>query len=307
MKLVFTPGMGIGPEVTARALSTLQLDAAVTLFGDGLTIGSALDAAGVTYTESDGPLGDAGVCVVHCQGAEPAPVMAIRCAVEACLAGEADAMVTGPIHKARLIEQGFAFMGHTDMVGSLCQADPVMAFAGGSIRVALVTTHIPLAAVPGAITKGRVRRVVEVANASLQGDLGIATPRIALCGVNPHAGEEGALGRTEVDVLEPVAEALRREGISLVGPISAETAFMDARSGQYDLVIAMYHDQGLVPLKVLDFGRSVNWTLGVPIVRTSVDHGTADALVGTGRADSASMVAAIQLAIQIVERRSGLF
>jgi 4-hydroxythreonine-4-phosphate dehydrogenase len=307
VNLVLTPGMGIGPEVTARALAELTLDAAVTLFGDGLSICRALDEAGVEYIQSDyGSSALPGVCVVDCRGAEPAPVVAIRRAAEACLNGHADAMITGPIHKAQLIEHGFTFMGHTDMLGSLCGADPVMAFAGGSIRVALVTTHIPLSSVPAAISKERVRRVVETAESALQADLGISTPRIALCGLNPHAGEGGALGTTEVDVLEPLADVLRSEGVALVGPISAETAFMDAQAGHFDLVVAMYHDQGLVPLKVLDFGRSVNWTLGLPIVRTSVDHGTADALVGTGRADHASMMAAIQLAIDIVQRRSAV-
>jgi 4-hydroxythreonine-4-phosphate dehydrogenase len=303
VRLVFTPGMGIGPEVTARALSELRLEAEVTLYGDGASICAALDAAAVAYTQStQGSNGS--VCVVDCSGTEPAAVGAIRRAAQSCLAGEADAMITGPIHKGQLIDKGFAFMGHTDMLGSLCGAEPVMAFAGGSIRVALVTTHIPLAMVQEAISMRRVRRVVETANAALQADLGIANPRIALCGLNPHAGEGGVLGRTEVDVLTPVADSLRLEGVSLVGPISAETAFMDAQSGHYDLVVAMYHDQGLVPLKVLDFGRSVNWTLGLPIVRTSVDHGTADALVGTGRADPASMVAATRLAIEIVQRRT---
>jgi 4-hydroxythreonine-4-phosphate dehydrogenase len=149
-----------------------------------------------------------------------------------------------------------------------------------------------------------VRRVVEVANAALYQELGIERPRIALCGVNPHAGEGGLIGRIEVDTLGPMANALRSEGIDVVGPISAEAAFMEAAKGDFDLVVAMYHDQGLVPLKVLDFGRSVNWTLGLPIVRTSVDHGTADALVGTGKADHGSMVAAIQLAMDIVSCKS---
>ena len=305
MKLVITPGMGIGPEVTARALAELDVDAAVTLYGDGPSIVRALDEVGVGYAESDqGPCGCRGICVVDCRGEEPAPVMAIRRAAQACLNGEADALVTGPIHKAALIEQGFAFMGHTDMLGSLCGVDPVMAFAGGSIRVALVTAHMPLDSVPESITKERVRRVVNIVDAALTADLGIGGPRIALCGLNPHAGEGGALGSTEVEVLFPVAAELRSEGFNLVGPMSAETAFMDAQAGKFDLVVAMYHDQGLVPLKVLDFGRSVNWTLGLPIVRTSVDHGTADALVGTGRADHASMRAALQLAIEIVQRRS---
>ena len=305
MKLVLTPGMGIGPEVTARALKTLQLDAAVTLMGDGETIEAALKAADVSYRRTDEPpfMGSE-ICVVHCGDEnEPSPVAAIRRAAEACLEGRADALVTGPIHKAQLIEQGFEFLGHTDMLGTICGADPVMAFAGGSIRVALVTAHMPLHAVQAAITVDRVQRVVRTANATLQRDLDISEPRIAVCGLNPHAGEDGVLGSTERQVIAPAIDGLRGEGMDLTGPISAETAFMDAHAGAYDLVVAMYHDQGLVPLKVVDFGRSVNWTMGLPIVRTSVDHGTADALVGTGKADPSSMCAAIALAVRIIQKR----
>lgn len=295
MKLLITPGMGIGPEVSARALAEMKPAAEVRLLGDGSVIRDALDAAGI---KGQFEVVDTG------GGAEPAPVAAVRQAATACLVSEADAMVTGPIHKGKLIAQGFAHMGHTDMLGSIFGVDPVMAFAGGSVRVALVTTHIPLVDVDQQISPGRVRRVVEVAHAALRQELGIETPRIALCGVNPHAGEGGLIGRIEVDTLGPMANELRAEGINVVGPISAEAAFMEAARGEFDLVVAMYHDQGLVPLKVLDFGRSVNWTLGLPIVRTSVDHGTADALVGTGTADHGSMVAAIQLAMDIVSYKN---
>lgn len=306
MKLILTPGMGIGPEVTARALKTLNLDAAITLMGDAEAICAALDEADVPYQKTDdAPCSCAGICVVHCGSeGEPPAVAAIRLAAEACLEGRADALVTGPIHKARLIQQGFAFLGHTDMLGAICGVDPVMAFAGGTIRVALVTTHLPLKDVPASITAERVERVVRTANRALQRDLCIANPRLAVCGLNPHAGEEGVLGSTEKDVIDPVVRLMRSEGMRVTGPISAETAFMDAHAGQYDLVVAMYHDQGLVPLKVLDFGRSVNWTLGLPILRTSVDHGTADTLVGTGKADPSSMRSAIDMAVRILRNRS---
>ena len=298
--------MGIGPEVTARALRELGLDLALTLMGDADSICAALSEVGLDFTRmNEVPCSCTGICVVDCGGAgEPAPVAAIRQAAMACLQGSADAMVTGPIHKAQLIHQGFEFVGHTDMLGAICGSDPVMAFAGGSIRVALVTTHMALDSVPSSITEKRIQRVVRAAHGALQSDLGIDSPRLAVCGLNPHAGEGGVLGTTEIETIGPALEVLRSEGMELVGPISAETAFMDAKAGHFDLVVAMYHDQGLVPLKVLDFGRSVNWTIGLPIVRTSVDHGTADALVGTGKADHASMMAAIQLAIQIVERRA---
>ena len=293
MKLLVTPGMGIGPEVTARALAEVGDRAAYELLGDGPAIRAALEAHGV----------DAPVVDLRGRG-EPAPIVAVREAAERCARGEGDAMVTGPIHKGRLIAQGFNHMGHTDMLGEVFGVDPVMAFAGGTIRVALVTTHVELAAVQDNITDRRVRYVVQTAHAALRTDLGIASPRLALCGLNPHAGENGELGRTEIDVLAPVAERLREEGIDVVGPVSAETAFMDAVKGQYDMVVAMFHDQGLVPLKVLDFGRSVNWTLGLPIIRTSVDHGTADDLVGLNAADHSSMVAAIELALLLARSKS---
>lgn len=293
MKLLVTPGMGIGPEVTARALAELGDGMAIELWGDAPVIQAALDAQGVSAP------------VIDTRGRdEPAVVAAVREAALACAAGLADALVTGPIHKAKLIGQGFEHTGHTDMLGEVFGVEPVMAFAGGSIRVALVTTHVELASVRDRITPARVKYVVETATAALQDDLGIPRPRLALCGLNPHAGEDGELGRTELDVIGPVAEQLRSEGIDVVGPMSAETAFMDAVKGRFDLVVAMFHDQGLVPLKVLDFGRSVNWTLGLPIIRTSVDHGTADDLVGRNAADHSSMLAAIELASALARTRA---
>ena len=202
MKLLVTPGMGIGPEVTARALAELGERESFELLGDGAAIRAALDEHGV-----NAPIVDL------CGREEPAPILAVREAAQRCARGEGDAMVTGPIHKGRLIAQGFNHMGHTDMLGDVFGVDPVMAFAGGTIRVALVTTHIELAAVRENITAHRVRYVVQTSNAALRADLGIAAPRLALCGLNPHAGEGGELGRTELDVLAPVAKRLREEGI----------------------------------------------------------------------------------------------
>ena len=304
MKLVLTPGMGIGPEVTARALATLGDDAAFTVVGSGAEIVAALEAVGVPWSSPSDPCACTGVCVVDTSTAdEPAPVAAIRLAAEAALRGDADAIVTGPIHKAMLRQKGFPFMGHTDMLGEICGAPPVMAFTGGVMRVALVTTHVPLSAVHDAITPARIEHTVRTAHAALVNDLGLDSPRLYVCGLNPHAGEDGELGTIEQSVIAPVVERLRREGMTVEGPICAEGAFMTAARGEVDLVVAMYHDQGLVPLKMVDFGRSVNWTLGLPIIRTSVDHGTANDLVGTGHADASSMQAAIQLAMDIVRRR----
>jgi 4-hydroxythreonine-4-phosphate dehydrogenase len=305
-RLVLTPGMGIGPEVTLRAL-------AADGWGDVVLVGrrAALDAANVALGLPLAPVAavdaDAGGGIPVLDPGdtrEPAEVAAIRLAAEACLSGRASALVTGPIHKARLVERGFAFRGHTDFLGALCGVErEVMAFVGGELRVALVTTHIPLMAVGDALDRADIARATRVAARALRDDLGLPAPRVAVCGLNPHAGEGGLLGREELDIIGPACDDLRAEGLAVAGPVSAETAFLQARLGEVDLIVAMYHDQGLAPLKAVDFGRSVNWTLGLPIVRTSVDHGTADALVGTGRADPASMRAALGLAREIAARR----
>jgi 4-hydroxythreonine-4-phosphate dehydrogenase len=202
------------------------------------------------------------------------------------------------------MERGFAFSGHTDFLEHLCNSQrAVMAFVGGELRVALVTTHVPLMQVGDLLNPDDIVRVVTIVAQALQRDLGLQAPRIAVCGLNPHAGEEGALGQEELETIGPACETLRQNGHAIHGPVSAETAFLGARNGRYDVLIAMYHDQGLAPLKAVDFGRSVNWTLGLPMVRTSVDHGTADDLVGRDCADPASMQAALRLARSIVARR----
>ncbi len=304
--------MGIGPEVSARALRQHPPSERVVLIGEGASIRAAADLAGLELVE----LADLDAARGLERGAvgiltpppaeEPVPVAAIRLAAEACLRGQGDALVTGPIHKGRLAAQGFAHRGHTDLLGEICRvSDPVMAFVGGTLRVALVTTHLPLVEVPAAIRSDRICHVVRTAAKAVREDLGMSAPRIGVCGLNPHAGEGGLLGTTEQTEIAPACEALRADGWDIRGPISAETAFMDAHAGRLDLVVAMYHDQGLVPLKLVDFGRSVNWTLGLPIIRTSVDHGTAFDLCGTGRANPASMGAAIDLARKIVRRRAG--
>lgn len=305
-RLIVTPGMGIGPEVTLRALEADGWHD-VMLIGRLETLQRANAAVGLPIVPVDDlAASPAGIPVLDPGDAvEPAEVAAIRLAAGACLQQTAGALVTGPIHKARLADHGFAFRGHTDFLGHLCGAGrEVMAFVGGELRVALVTTHIPLMQVGAALESDDICRVVQTAAAALERDLGLAAPRIAVCGLNPHAGEMGLLGREEIDVIGPACDRLRHDELRVDGPVSAETAFLLARTGQADLIVAMYHDQGLAPLKAVDFGRSVNWTLGLPIIRTSVDHGTADALVGAGRADPASMRAAIALARQIVARRS---
>jgi 4-hydroxythreonine-4-phosphate dehydrogenase len=213
-----------------------------------------------------------------------------------CLDGGGRALVTGPIHKARLAAVGFPFKGHTDLLADITGCPGVvMAFVGGAVRVALVTVHVPLREVPGLITPERVEEVIRHCLWELQNRLGIERPRITVCGLNPHAGESGLLGDEEIRAIAPAIARARAAGIDVRGPISAEAAFMHPEDA--DLIVAMYHDQGLVPLKRVDFGRTVNWTMGLPFVRTSVDHGTADDLVGTGRARCDSMAAAIRLAL----------
>lgn len=305
--LLLTAGMGIGPEVSLRALAAEGAED-VVIVGRWAAVQAANAEVGLPLRRVEGlrPLAGA-VAVYEPEGtAEPVEVAAVRLGARACLEGAAAALVTGPIHKLELVEQGFAHRGHTDFLGAICGVDePVMAFVGGELRVALVTHHLPLMEVGRALSTAEIARVARVVVAALQADLGLSRPRVALCGLNPHAGEGGMLGREEIEIIGPAAELLRAEGLGIVGPVSAETAFLEARAGRVDLVLAMYHDQGLAPLKAVDFGRSVNWTLGLPMIRTSVDHGTAYDLVGTGRADPASMVAALRLARQILARRAG--
>lgn len=302
--LVLTPGMGIGPEVSLRALAErpalwsrlVLVGRAAALHAVGLDL-PLVPVQGLRAAPRGLALLDPG------DAAEPAEAAAVRVGALACLQGRAAALVTGPIHKGRLAARGFPFSGHTDFLGHLCGADPVMAFAGGRFGVALVTVHIPLSAVPAALSVPGIVHVTRTAARAWREDLGVQRPRIAVCGLNPHAGEGGLLGPEEGTTIAPACAALRAEGWEVDGPVSAETAVMQAMAGRIDLIIAMYHDQGLVPLKAVDFGRTVNWTLGLPIVRTSVDHGTADALVGTGRADPASMLQALDLAVRVVAHR----
>jgi 4-hydroxythreonine-4-phosphate dehydrogenase len=221
-------------------------------------------------------------------------------AVDGCMAGEFDAMVTAPVHKAIVNDAGIPFSGHTEYLAERCGARrPVMMLAGGGLRVALATTHLPLAKVPAAITSAALASVLKVLDTDLRRLFSISRPRILVCGLNPHAGERGHLGREEIEVIGPVVSRLRRAGLGLEGPVPADTAFVPGQLKGYDAVLAMYHDQGLPVLKRAAFGNAVNVTLGLPIVRTSVDHGTALHLAGTRRCDPGSMLAALAMAEQI--------
>ena len=229
---------------------------------------------------------------------------AIERAVEGCLTGHFDAMVTGPVSKSLIAGAGHAFSGHTEYIARLCgDPIPVMMLANDFARVALVTTHLPLNQVTGRITRRRLRDVIRVVAADMQAKFNIGNPRLLICGINPHAGEQGHLGNEEIEIVNPVIDELRAMGLNLVGPVPADTAFTASSLENTDAVIAMYHDQGLPVLKSHGFGNTVNITLGLPIIRTSVDHGTAFDLAGTGNAEETSLVAAIDCAVDLVQRK----
>lgn len=224
-------------------------------------------------------------------------------AVDGCLAGEFAAMVTGPVNKAIINQGGYTFSGHTEYVAERCNnAFPVMMLMDAGLRVALVTTHLPLAEVPATINSGLVNRVVRTVHHDLIHRFGIGHPHLLVCGINPHAGEQGYLGREEIDTVIPVLQQLRDDGLQITGPVPADTAFTPASLLGKDAVIAMFHDQGLPVLKSRGFGEIVNITLGLPILRTSVDHGTALDLAATGKASDTSLKAAVETAIQLAAR-----
>ncbi len=222
-------------------------------------------------------------------------------AVAGCLTGEFDALVTGPVHKAVINDAGVAFTGHTEFLAARAGIEqPVMMLAARDLRVALVTTHLPLKDVSRHITAQRLSDVIRVLHHDLQTRFGLSRPRMLVCGLNPHAGEGGHLGREEIEVIAPVLESLREDDLELIGPLPADTAFTPKQLAGVDAVLAMYHDQGLPVLKHYGFGSAVNITLGLPFIRTSVDHGTALDLAGHGEVDAGSMHAALQTALDMI-------
>ncbi len=218
-------------------------------------------------------------------------------ASKGCIDGIFNAMVTGPVHKGIINDAGLPFTGHTEFIAGITGGHPVMMLATPGLRVALVTTHLPLSEVSPAITHTRLRTVIRILDHDLRSRFGIANPKILVCGLNPHAGENGHLGREEIDIIEPVLDSFRKQGLDLLGPLPADTLFTDKYLNSADAVLAMYHDQGLPVLKHMGFGQAVNITLGLPIIRTSVDHGTALDLAGSGKADLGSLQFALQTAL----------
>ncbi|OWY40795.1 4-hydroxythreonine-4-phosphate dehydrogenase PdxA [Xenophilus sp. AP218F] len=309
---------GIGPDL-ALALPAMGADARCVVIADKTLLAErarmlGLDVALADYRR-DAPPPAGALEVLHVPLAAPVAagrldpangryvLATLNAAIDGCLSGEFAAMVTAPVHKGVINDAGVPFSGHTEYLAERTGARKVvMMLAGGGMRVALATTHLPLRAVADAITRPLLAEVIRILHADLVGKFGIAAPRILVAGLNPHAGEGGHMGREEIDVIEPELAALRAEGIDLIGPLPADTLFNPDKLAQADAVLAMYHDQGLPVLKHASFGAGINITLGLPIIRTSVDHGTALDLAATGRAHPGSLREAVLLASQLARR-----
>ncbi|QJA05924.1 4-hydroxythreonine-4-phosphate dehydrogenase PdxA [Thermosulfurimonas marina] len=320
--LVLTMGCpaGVGPDVIlAGARDLVRLPARILVLGDARVLRERARILGLSPPLSlvktpeearAGRLNLLSLSELSVQPGKPtlegfqAMVRYIREGVRLCLSGQAAALVTGPISKEGLAAAGEPYPGHTEMLAALTGAREVaMAFWGERLRVVLVTTHLALKEALKRLSPEAILRAARLAHRFLQEDLGIKRPRLALSALNPHAGEGGLFGDEEARILAPAVEAARREGLPLEGPFPADSLFFRAASGEFDLVVALYHDQGLIPFKLLHFRDGVNVTLGLPIVRTSVDHGTAYEIAGTGRADPASLIAAVALALRVATHR----
>jgi 4-hydroxythreonine-4-phosphate dehydrogenase len=283
---------GIGPQLCAR-VAREPCEAELVVIGERDLL------AGAPHVEHV-PLGRRATPGKLDSANAPYVLAVLDRAIRGCLSGEFDAMVTAPVQKSTINDAGIAFTGHTEYLAERSHAEHVvMMLVGGGLRVALATTHLPLADVPRAITGVSLGRTLRVLDADLKRRFHIGAPRILVAGLNPHSGESGHLGREDLEVIAPAIAAARAAGIDASGPMPADTLFVPERLKGADAVLAMYHDQGLPVLKYASFGRGVNITLGLPFIRTSVDHGTALDLAGTGRADAGSLREALQLAIEL--------
>jgi 4-hydroxythreonine-4-phosphate dehydrogenase len=322
-RVAITPGepAGIGPDITVE-LAQRPHDAELVAIADPMALQRRAQQLGLglvveTFTADSTPCPQGAGRLKVISVAAPAPVMpgrldvgnaayvleTLRVAARGCLAGTFAALATGPVHKGIVNEAGIPFTGHTEFLAELTGADaPVMMLVAPGLRVALATTHLPLREVPEAITGPRLEHVLRVLCHELERLFGIVGPRVLVLGLNPHAGENGHLGREELEIIQPVLGRLRREGLRLEGPVPADTAFRPERLASVDALLAMYHDQGLPVLKTVGFGQAVNVTLGLPLLRTSTDHGTALDLAGSGAADPGSLEAAVGLAIDLAAR-----
>lgn len=318
---------GVGPEIVAKAWGALRAEGpAFMVVGDAQALDAAPgavpirtvlspDEAASAFADAlpvlDLPLRSPVVAGQPSSAAAPAIIQWIETAVGLALSGAVAGVVTAPIAKAPLYEAGFRFPGHTEFLGELTASapapgarGPVMMLTAADLRVTLVTVHEPLARVPGKLSIEAIVAAGLVTAQALTRDFGVARPRLAVAGLNPHAGESGGIGREEIEIVEPAVRALQAAGVDARGPYPADTLFhAEARRG-YDAVLCLYHDQALIPVKMLDFWGGVNVTLGLPIVRTSPDHGTAFDIAGRGIARADSLISALQLADQIARRRA---
>ena len=319
-RLALVPGepAGVGPGLCVR-LAQRPRSHALIAHADAGVLRDAARRAGLGLALVDpadpgamrpGVLGLRSVPVVHPVepgrldvANAPSVIDALDLAARGCLDGDFDGLVTGPVHKAVVNDAGIAYSGTTERLAAQAGCDVVMMLGHDDLRVALVTTHLPLRAVPDAITAQAVERTLRIVDAALRRDFGIAAPRIAVLGLNPHAGEDGHLGGEEIAVITPTLMRLRADGFDLVGPLPADTAFLPAKLAGFDAVVAMYHDQGLPVLKYSGFERAVNITLGLPYPRVAVDHGTALDLAASGGADPSSLFAAADLCLRLASNR----
>ncbi|MDD7970534.1 4-hydroxythreonine-4-phosphate dehydrogenase PdxA [Roseinatronobacter alkalisoli] len=306
---------GIGPEIALKAWQALGGECPFVWLGDPRHL-----PAGTEFTLVETPAAASGTdfAVMDIAFAAPARpgqpdpangagvIAAIRQGVALVQGGTASGLVTCPINKAALkTGAGFAFPGHTEFLAHLAGgADVVMMLACDALRVVPVTIHIPLSDVPASLTQDLLERSLRITHAALQRDFGLVTPRLAVAGLNPHAGENGVMGQEEITVISPVLDRLRAEGMVISGPLSADTMFHAGARARYDAAIAMYHDQALIPIKTIDFAGGVNVTLGLPFIRTSPDHGTAYDITGQNKADPTSLIAALRMARTMAERRA---
>lgn len=325
-RLAITVGepAGIGPDICLElASASLRSDLELVFIGDSGHLAARAAALGLTVTilpfdPRQPPVSSTpgSVRVWHLDlpcpppPGQPDPANALALlegmdrAVAGCLEGRFDALVTAPVDKGVICDAGIPFSGHTEYLAARTgTSQVVMLLVAGTLRVALATTHLPLREVPDAITIDGLTGTLRILDHDLRSRFGIARPRIAVCGLNPHAGERGHLGREEIDLIGPAIAAGRALGLDLTGPLPADTLFTPARLAPFDAVLAMYHDQGLPVLKYAGFGQAVNVTLGLPIIRTSVDHGTACDLAGSGKADAGSLRAAVALAADLAGAR----
>ncbi len=313
---------GIGPDL-CLALSDQRFAAEIVLVGDPLLLAARAEALEQTVFlpeyRQEIPVNAGRMSVLPIELRAPVTcgrldsanagyvLQTLDRAIQGCLSEEFQAMVTAPVHKGIINEAGISFTGHTEYLAERTATEQVvMMLATPGLRVALATTHLPLVEVPAAITQKGLESVLRCLHTGLRQQLAIAEPRILVAGLNPHAGEAGHLGREETDVIEPVIERLTQQGMQLTGPLPADTLFTESYLAEADAVLAMYHDQGLPVLKHMGFGRSVNITLGLPFIRTSVDHGTALDKAGTGQADAGSLIAAIDSAIEMSSGINGV-